>query len=82
MPPYVPHGGWLTRVDVELTQGRHHQVRRLVRRAGLRLLHLRRVAVGPVVLADDAAPGDVRVLGRDELRPLYEQCLPRLLERK
>lgn len=79
VPPFIPHSGWLTRVDVVLTQGRHHQVRRLVKRAGLKLLHLRRVAVGPVTLGD-AAPGDVRVLGRHEKRELYEWCLPRVLD--
>ena len=81
VPPYVPHDGWLTRVELVLTQGRHHQVRRLVRKAGLRLLHLRRVAVGPIALGEDAAPGDVRMLGRDEKRALYTVCLPRLLAR-
>ena len=80
VPPYVPHDGWLTSVDLVLAQGRHHQVRRLVRRAGLRLLHLRRVAVGPIVLGDDVAPGDVRVLDRQAKRELYAHCLPQLLD--
>ena len=69
----------MTRVEVTLSQGRHHQVRRLCRRAGLRLLHLRRLAVGPVAL-DGLEPGEVRVLTRDEKRALYEWCLPRLVE--
>ena len=71
----MPHGGWLTRVDVELSQGRHHQIRRLVRRAGMRLLHLRRSAFGPIALESDAAPGSVRILGRDDKLSLYRLCL-------
>lgn len=79
VPPYVPQDGWLTNVDLVLSQGRHHQVRRLVRRADLKLLHLRREAVGPVCLGE-MAPGDVRVLDRAAKRELYAHCLPRLLD--
>ena len=79
VPPYAPHDGWLTRVELELSQGRHHQVRRLARRAGLKLLHLKRVAVGPIELAADEAPGSVRVLGSEEKGLLYAQCLPSLI---
>ena len=60
MPPYIPHDGWLTEVEVQLRQGRHHQIRRLCQRAGLRLLHLRRRSVGPIAL-DGMVPGEVRV---------------------
>ena len=70
--------GWVTQIDIVLSEGRHHQVRRLCKRAGLRLHHLRRLAVGPVQLGD-LAPGEVRVLEREEKHELYAACLPRLL---
>jgi len=79
VPAYIPEDGWLTQVDVRLAQGRHHQVRRLCTRAGLKLRHLRRESVGPIGL-DGLAPGDVRELSRDEKRALYRLCLPRLLD--
>lgn len=79
VPAYVPFQGELTRVRLTLKQGRHHQIRRLCRRAGLKLRHLRRVAVGPIELGDDAQPGDVRELSLEEKRRLCEECLPRLL---
>ena len=78
VPPYVPEDGWLTRVELTIAQGRHHQVRRLCTRAGLKLRHLRRVAVGPVVLGE-LAVGGVRELSREEKRVLYSECLPSLL---
>jgi 16S rRNA U516 pseudouridylate synthase RsuA-like enzyme len=78
VPPWTPEDGWLTRVELEIAQGRHHQVRRLCKAAGLKLRHLRRLAVGPVSL-DGLCVGGVRVLGRDEKRTLYSHCLPRLL---
>lgn len=59
--------GWLTEVSVQICQGRHHQIRRLCARAGLHLLHLRRVAIGPVRLGD-MRPGEVRLLGSEERR--------------
>ena len=41
---------WLTRIEVTLCQGRHHQVRRLCKRAQLKLVALRRIAIGPLAL--------------------------------
>ena len=83
VPAWVPEDGWLTRVELTLSQGRHHQVRRLCKLAGLRLRHLRRVAVGPVTLDGVGLvdqPGAVRVLSREQKAELYRVCLPRLIE--
>ena len=73
----MPDGGWLTYVDLEIRQGRHHQIRRLCRRrpqapppGG---------SVGPVALGS-LPPGGVRELGRDEREALYARCLPQLRE--
>ena len=77
--PFVPFQGWLTVVELEIFQGRNRQIRRLCKRADLKLLHLRRLSVGPVTL-DQLCPGEVRVLCRDEKSLLYEACLPNLLE--
>ena len=71
---------WLTRIEVTLCQGRHHQVRRLCKRAQLKLVALRRVAIGPLALDTLGLPmGGLRVLDHREKRALYELCLPRLL---
>ena len=59
MAAHIPEDGWLTEVEVQLRQGRNHQIRRLCKRAGLRLLHLRRISVGPIALGG-MAPGEVR----------------------
>ena len=59
-------------VDVEIIvrEGRFHQVRRLVRRAGLRMRHLRRVAVGAVSTRGVEIPGRWRVLDDEEIAEL------------
>ena len=71
--------GWLTEVAIEICQGRHHQIRRLCSRADLRLLHLRRVSIGPIELGEMRA-GDVRALSSEETKALQDACLPRYLE--
>ena len=63
MAAHIPEDGWLTEVEVQLRQGRNHQIRRLCKRAGLRLLHLRRISVGPITLGR-MVPGEVRAIGQ------------------
>jgi 16S rRNA U516 pseudouridylate synthase RsuA-like enzyme len=75
VPAWVPFEGWCTRVELTLKQGRHHQIRRLCRRAELKLWHLRRISVGPISLCDMQA-GDVRTLDRKEVAMLCNLCLP------
>ena len=75
MPAWVYADGWCTRVKLTLQQGRHHQIRRLCQRAGLRLRHLRRVSIGNITL-DGMSPGDVRTLTDAEVEALRLRCLP------
>ena len=75
--PFIPFDGWLTEVEVTIRQGRHHQIRRLCKRAGFKLRHLRRVSFGPIELGL-MGPGDVRVLGLEEKAKLYGACVPYL----
>ena len=53
-----------------LTEGKYHQVKRMVAAAGNRVAALHRSAFGPVVLGDDLAPGRWRWLGDDEVAAL------------
>ena len=55
-------------MQLQLRQGRHHQIRRLCKRAGLRLLHLRRLSVGLIALGG-MAPGEVRELFLNHYKP-------------
>jgi len=62
-PPWL---GDRTRLEFRLIEGRHRQIRRLCSRAGLRLLHLHREAVGPLELGG-LASGAARPLSAAEL---------------
>ena len=62
-------------IEVVLREGRHHQVRRLCRRAGFQIVKLRRVAFGPLALGD-LRPRWCRPLSRDEVAACYALALP------
>lgn len=53
-----------------LTEGKRHQVKRMLEAVGCCVVALRRIAFGPVRLDDALAPGQYRPLREDELRTL------------
>jgi len=57
-------------LEVTLDQGKHHQIRRLCRALGLRLLHLHRRSIGPLSL-DGLELGESRPLAPTELALLW-----------
>jgi 16S rRNA pseudouridine516 synthase len=54
------------RARLELTEGRHHQVKRMFEAVGLQVVRLHRSRFGPLT-ADDLAPGSWRVLPEEEV---------------
>lgn len=60
-------------LSVVVDQGRHRMVRRMVRRAGLKLRHLHRPRIGPVELGE-VGPGEYRRLTDEEVNALWEAC--------
>lgn len=56
-------------LELVLTEGRNREIRRILARVGHKVLHLRRVAIGPVRLGT-LQPGQWRQLSGDELRQL------------
>jgi 16S rRNA pseudouridine516 synthase len=54
-----------SQIEVTLDQGKHHQIRRLCRALGLRLLHLHRHSIGPISLGE-LPLGESRPLGEAE----------------
>ncbi|TSE34697.1 16S rRNA pseudouridine(516) synthase [Tepidimonas charontis] len=59
------------RLCLTLTEGRYHQVKRMVAAAGNRVRQLHRSAFGPVRLPDDLPPGQWRWLYPDEVARLW-----------
>jgi 16S rRNA pseudouridine516 synthase len=49
-----------------ITEGRYHQVRRMFAAVGNHVVALHRLSIGGLVLPDDLAPGEYRLLSADE----------------
>ena len=60
-------------VRVTLREGKYHQVKRMIAAVGGVVVHLRRVALGGLVLDPALAPGAFRVLTAQELALLMQQ---------
>ena len=52
---------------VTVTEGKKHQVRRMLMYAGCRIVYLKRISMGGLALDDSLAPGEYRALTADEL---------------
>ena len=55
---------------VAVTEGKFHQVKRMLSRAGSEVTYLKRVRFGPLFLDPDLAPGEYRPLTEDEISAL------------
>ena len=59
-------------VEVEITEGRYHQVKRMFLSVGRRVLRLKRVSVGKLVLDPDLKEGECREMGPGERSAVFE----------
>lgn len=66
-PDLPPAGGWLL---IVLREGRNRQIRRMLAALGRRIVLLRRIRIGPIVLGD-LRSGATRPLTADEVAALY-----------
>jgi 16S rRNA pseudouridine516 synthase len=61
-------GGW---AEVVLYEGKYHQVKRMMQAVGCRVMYLKRIAFGPLLLDTDLKPGDYRELNEEEVAALH-----------
>lgn len=57
-----------TCLEMTISQGKYHQVRRMIAAAGNHVEALERVAIGELVLPDSLAPGDWQWLDAEQMR--------------
>lgn len=57
-------------LEITLREGKNREIRRMLARIGHKVMHLKRVAIGPVKLGK-LLPGDFRPLTRQEVARLY-----------
>ena len=56
--------------NITITEGKKHQVKRMIRYTGPRVVYLKRVAIGALSLDPDLSPGEYRTLTDEELSAL------------
>jgi 23S rRNA pseudouridine2605 synthase len=67
------HSTWLR---VILAEGKNREIRRMLARSGHKVMRLRRIAIGPILL-DKLPKGKARKLSPQELQALRKACEPR-----
>ena len=68
--PELRNGQQLHIMRFVLTEGRNLQIRKMCAKAGLRVLHLMRIAINDLRLPDDMLPGEWRDLSSEMLNQL------------
>lgn len=65
-----PAASQLSKVELTITEGKFHQVKRMFQAVGKRVVYLKRIRMGPLLLDEHLALGEYRELTTDELRQL------------
>ena len=63
----------LSEITLTITEGKFHQVKRMFEAVGKKVLYLKRISMGPLVLPEDLAPGAYRKLTAEELAALKNE---------
>ena len=59
-----------SKIELTITEGRFHQVKRMFEAVGKKVLYLKRISMGPLQLTDDLKPGEYRPLTEEEITAL------------
>lgn len=59
-----------SKIELTITEGRFHQVKRMFEAVGKKVLYLRRISMGPLKLPENLEPGAYRALTEEEITAL------------
>lgn len=62
--------GEISEIELTITEGKFHQVKRMFQAVGKEVLYLKRLSMGPLTLPEDLKPGEYRALTEEELLAL------------
>lgn len=68
----VLSAGVRSHIELTITEGKFHQVKRMFRSVGKRVVFLKRISMGPLQLDESLPPGEYRELTEQELNMLNE----------
>jgi 16S rRNA pseudouridine516 synthase len=64
--------GEVSEIELTITEGRFHQVKRMFLAVGKEVIYLKRLSMGALTLPDDLAPGEYRALTEEELERIRD----------
>lgn len=62
----------ISQIELTITEGKFHQVKRMFEAVGKRVVYLKRVSMGSLTLPDDLETGKFRSLTEDEIKDLKQ----------
>ncbi|HEY8362082.1 MAG TPA: pseudouridine synthase [Tissierellaceae bacterium] len=65
--------GDISKVYLTIQEGKFHQVKRMFQAIGMKVIYLKRISMGNLVLDENLAPGEYRELTEDEISLLKNQ---------
>ncbi|MDC7286360.1 rRNA pseudouridine synthase [Blautia schinkii] len=63
-------GGWQSEIRLTICEGKFHQVKRMMEAVGKKVIYLKRISMGPIVLPSDLKKGECRPLTGEEVELL------------
>lgn len=64
--------GMTSDIELTITEGKFHQVKRMFQAVGKRVVYLKRLSMGPLKLDDTLEPGEYRELTEEEIQELMK----------
>lgn len=72
----IRDSGEISEIELTITEGKFHQVKRMFEAAGKEVIYLKRTAMGPLALPEELGPGEYRALTDRELESLKNGNIP------
>lgn len=68
----IKKSGSVSEIELTITEGKFHQVKRMFEALGKRVIYLKRISMGPLKLPDDLKTGSYRALTQAETDMLMQ----------
>jgi 16S rRNA pseudouridine516 synthase len=69
----ILESGPLSKIELTITEGKFHQVKRMFESVGKRVVYLKRLSMGPLTLDPELGLGEYRHLTEEEVNSLKQR---------
>lgn len=69
----IIESGDISRIKLTIYEGKYHQVKRMFKSIGRRVIYLKRISMGSLKLDEDLHPGEYRELTKEELKEILKE---------